>query len=123
MSEARPPRGGFAIAIAGGPTFSCGPDEPVLRAALRAGLPFPYECGTGSCGTCRFEIRSGAFDMAWRLAPAWSERDRQRKRMLGCQAMPLGPATIAVRLEPARAPPIAPARRAARLMIRRALTH
>lgn len=37
--------------------------------------------------------------------------------------MPLGPATIAVRLEPTRAPPIAPARRAARLVSRRALTH
>ncbi|HSE77563.1 MAG TPA: 2Fe-2S iron-sulfur cluster binding domain-containing protein [Alphaproteobacteria bacterium] len=118
-----PPGGGFVVAIAGGPTFSCAPDEPVLRAALRAGLPFPYECGTGSCGTCRFEIRDGAFDMAWREAPAWSERDRQRNRMLGCQATPLGPATIAVRLEPARKPPIAPVRRAARLERWRVLTH
>jgi len=68
-------------------------------------------------------MRDGAFDMAWPEAPAWSDRDRQRKRMLGCQATPLGPATIAVRLEPNRRPTVPPARRAARLQSWRALTH
>ena len=40
--------------------FTCEDDDTVLRAALRAGLGFPYECNVGSCGNCRFELVEGA---------------------------------------------------------------
>ena len=95
----------------------------MLRAALRAGLGFPYECNSGSCGTCRFEVRSGAFAMAWPDAPALSERDRRRGRLLGCQATPAQDATIAVRLDNAYAPPVTPMRAPAHLAAIRPLTH
>jgi ferredoxin-NADP reductase/DMSO/TMAO reductase YedYZ heme-binding membrane subunit len=34
-------------------------DEPVLDAALRAGLDLPYSCRDGVCGTCRARLTSG----------------------------------------------------------------
>ena len=51
------------IAVSGaGTTHICPADDTVLRAALRAGLGFPYECNVGSCGNCRFELLSGAVE-------------------------------------------------------------
>jgi ring-1,2-phenylacetyl-CoA epoxidase subunit PaaE len=38
--------GGRSVRIAGGPS------ESVLDAGLRAGLPLPYSCRAGYCGTC-----------------------------------------------------------------------
>ncbi len=48
----------------------------------------PYECNVGSCGTCKIELISGEVDSAWPEAPALSERDRGRNRVLGCQSRP-----------------------------------
>ena len=78
-----------------GASFDCD-DDTILRAALRAGIGFPYECNVGSCGNCRFELVEG--DIVHRRAdpPGWSERDRGRKRYLGCQAEPLADCTIKV---------------------------
>src|SRR6267378_93156 len=33
--------------------------ESVLYAGLRAGVPLPYECATGTCGTCKARLVSG----------------------------------------------------------------
>src|ERR687897_110160 len=88
------------IAIAGTePAYRCPDDDTILRAALRAGLGFPYECNVGSCGNCRFELLSGEVVHRREAAPAWSDRDRQRNRYLGCQARPLGNCQIKVNLE------------------------
>lgn len=38
--------------------FACADDDTVLRAALRAGLGFPYECNVGSCGNCKLQVRA-----------------------------------------------------------------
>jgi len=39
--------------------WSCGEEDTILRAALRSGLGFPYECNVGACGNCRFELLEG----------------------------------------------------------------
>lgn len=80
--------------------FACDEDDVILRAALRSGLGFPYECNSGSCGNCRFELIEGQVEHAWAEAPGWSERDRKRNRYLGCQSHPRGDCTIKVRLDP-----------------------
>lgn len=88
------------ITIAGPETsFECAEDDVVLRAALRAGLGFPYECNVGSCGNCRFELISGEVVHSREAAPAWTDRDRQRNRYLGCQAKALGDCRIKVHLD------------------------
>ena len=70
-------------------TVSCASDDVILRAFLREGVAVPYECNVGSCGTCKFELISGEVAEAWLEAPGLTERDRGRKRHLGCQSRPL----------------------------------
>jgi toluene monooxygenase electron transfer component len=82
-----------------GTSFSCAPDDTILRAALRSGLGFPYECNVGSCGNCRFELVEGKVVHQRESPPAWNERDKQHHRYLGCQASPLGDCRIKVNLE------------------------
>lgn len=88
------------ISIAGTETsYPCPADDTVLRAALRAGLGFPYECNVGSCGNCRFELLSGAVEHERESPPGLTEKDRQKgNRFLGCQARALRDCTIKVRL-------------------------
>ena len=33
--------------------------DTLLAALLRAGLPFPFSCQTGSCGTCKCQLIAG----------------------------------------------------------------
>jgi CDP-4-dehydro-6-deoxyglucose reductase, E3 len=39
--------------------FSVAPDEPVLDAALNAGLNLPHSCKGGNCGACRARLLQG----------------------------------------------------------------
>lgn len=95
--------------------FECPADDVVLRAALRRGLGFPYECNVGSCGNCRFELLDGEVRHEWDHAPAWSERDRSRNRYLGCQSRALSDCRIKVRLDDSCVARHRPARRRAQL--------
>lgn len=115
---------GHRIQLAGTETaFDCAADDTILRAAQRAGLGFPYECNVGSCGNCRFELVEGAVQVQWEEAPALTDRDRQRKRYLGCQTRPASDCTVKLRLDPRCAPPHRPQRFSARLAASRPLTH
>jgi toluene monooxygenase electron transfer component len=49
--------------------FESGPGERLLHAALRAGIDVPYECGSGTCGTCKARLVSGVIEDLWREAP------------------------------------------------------
>lgn len=112
------------ITLAGsGESFGCDPHDTILRAGLRAGLSMPYSCNTGSCGTCRFELVEGEVEHLRADPPAWSERDRRRGRWLGCQARPLQPCSIRVRLDPTFEVRHRPARTTGRLREVIALTH
>lgn len=95
----------------------------MLRAALRAGLGFPYECNSGGCGTCRFDLVEGQIDDLWPAAPGLSERDRQRHRHLACQCRAVGEVAIKVRLGDEYVPRKKPRRRAARLAGVADITH
>jgi toluene monooxygenase electron transfer component len=77
--------------------FAC-EEDTISRAAVRAGLGFPYECNVGECGNCRFELLEGEVAYLRENPPAINERDVQRKRYLGCQAQPKGDCTIKVPL-------------------------
>ncbi|MFN8722635.1 MAG: 2Fe-2S iron-sulfur cluster-binding protein [Rhodospirillales bacterium] len=103
--------------------FDVAEGDTVLRAALRAGLGFPYECNVGSCGNCRFELQEGEVAHLRAEPPAWGERDRARKRWLGCQAAPAGDCRIKVGLQEKYVPLVRPRISGAVLTERHDVTH
>ncbi len=114
----------YRIRLAGGDVeFDCAADDTLLRAAQRAGLGFPYECNVGSCGNCKFELVEGEVASVWPQAPGLSDKDRQRKRHLGCQSRPLGDCVVKLRTMDRYQPPHRPQRAPAVLHSVRALTH
>lgn len=112
------------IRIEGSPLcFEQAPGDTVLRAALRAGFGFPYECNSGGCGSCRFELAAGEVRTLWAEAPGLTERDRKRGRHLACQSVACGEVTIKVRAAPECVPPIVPVRHRAVLRATADITH
>jgi toluene monooxygenase electron transfer component len=41
----------------------------MLYAGLAAGIQLPYECGSGTCGTCKAKLLTGDIDDLWPAAP------------------------------------------------------
>ena len=111
------------VKLVDGAQFVCADDDTLLRAGLRAGLGFPYECNAGSCGTCKVELVEGRIDSLRPDAPGLGERDRAKNRVLACQARPRSDCGIKVRLRPENVPLHKPARFRARLEGVRDLTH
>ena len=66
--------------------FSCEAGENLLYAGLRHGLTLPYECATGTCGTCRARLLAGAAELTWTAAPGLAYVKRDRGEILLCQA-------------------------------------
>jgi toluene monooxygenase electron transfer component len=79
-------------------TYECPDSDTIMRAAIRNGLGFPYECNVGSCGNCKFELVEGEVEHLRKDPPGLGPRDIARKRYLGCQARPLGDCTIKLNL-------------------------
>ena len=63
--------------------------ETILCALRRAGLWVPFECGWGSCGTCKTTLISGQVKVLFPDAPAIKPQDERRRRILLCQSTPL----------------------------------
>ena len=97
--------------------------DSILRAALRAGIGFPYECNSGGCGSCKFELLDGEVENLWPQAPGLTERDRRKGKLLACQCVANTDLHIQVRTSPECVPPIAPKRLRARFTGSHALTH
>ena len=68
--------------------FDCAPTERVLYAGLAQGLALPYECATGTCGTCRGRIVAGTAHVEWDEAPGFAKLRRDKGDILMCQARP-----------------------------------
>jgi toluene monooxygenase electron transfer component len=65
--------------------FDCGESESILHAGLRQGLTLPYECSTGTCGTCRARVATGETDVRWKEAPGGARLKREKGDILMCQ--------------------------------------
>lgn len=85
------------------------PGDTVLASALRSGIAFPYECNSGGCGACQFELVEGGLEDLWPQAPGISDRQRGRGRRLACQTVPTGDCAIRIALDADAAVPIRPA--------------
>jgi toluene monooxygenase electron transfer component len=107
-------------------TFDCRPGERILYAGLRQGLPLPYECGTGTCGTCRGRARdASSIDDLWPAASGGKRLRRDKGDFLMCQALAGQDCEIAV---PSDIAPLAageprPGSSRGRLVHPRRLTH
>jgi CDP-4-dehydro-6-deoxyglucose reductase len=98
MDSTSPPHGTSHVQLAGsGKSFAVEPGETVLAAARRAGLGLPYSCLSGSCGSCKGQIVSGAVAYPYNPPNALSERERAAGQALLCQAVPCGDLTVAIR--------------------------
>ena len=110
------------VQIKDGVSFECGSDF-LLRSALEQGLGFPYECASGSCGNCRFELLSGDIDYPTGRPSILSEKDLERNRHLACQCVPKSDLEIKVRLFDQYEPVHNPSRFIGRLVAVEEVTH
>src|SRR5688572_24988868 len=65
--------------------FDALPGERVLYAGLRAGIDLPYECATGTCGTCKAKLLSGRVKDRWPTAPGKKFVKDAANEFLMCQ--------------------------------------
>lgn len=91
----------YRIEIDGsGETIDCPAGHTLLHAALRQGFGFPYECSSGSCGTCQFQLLAGEMNNLWPDAPGLSDRARRKgDRWLACQSIACSNALIRVTID------------------------
>lgn len=68
--------------------FSGSSSESVLFSGLSNGITLPYECATGTCGTCRARVMKGTATCAWDAAPGHSKIKRDKGDVLMCQTRP-----------------------------------
>jgi toluene monooxygenase electron transfer component len=80
-----------------GITFDQAPGQRLLEAAREARAWLPFECGWGSCGTCKATLVSGDVELL-EDAVSLSERDARRGRIVLCQSS----ATTDVTIRPLR---------------------
>ncbi|MGH7367508.1 MAG: 2Fe-2S iron-sulfur cluster-binding protein [Candidatus Rokuibacteriota bacterium] len=73
-------------ARSGARDFECEPGEKILHAGLRSGLELPYECGTGTCGTCKARLVSGRVESQWPDAPG-GRYLKSEAELLMCQCV------------------------------------
>ncbi|MGA8949958.1 MAG: 2Fe-2S iron-sulfur cluster-binding protein, partial [Xanthobacteraceae bacterium] len=69
-------------------SFDCGEREAILYAGLRQGVNLPFECATGTCGTCRARIMSGEVEVRWKEAPGGARLKPLKGDILMCQSWP-----------------------------------
>jgi toluene monooxygenase electron transfer component len=66
--------------------FQCAPGEKILHAGLRSGVALPYECATGTCGTCKARLGSGRVTSQWPEAPG-QRYLKAANEILTCQSV------------------------------------
>lgn len=76
--------------------FDAAPGERVLYAGLRAGIDLPYECSTGTCGTCKAKAIAGRVGDEWPQAPGRKYVKPDAGEFLMCQCVAQEPLTLEV---------------------------
>ncbi|HEV8584015.1 MAG TPA: 2Fe-2S iron-sulfur cluster binding domain-containing protein [Methylomirabilota bacterium] len=75
--------------------FECAPGEKILHAGLRGGVELPYECATGTCGTCKARLVTGRTESEWPDAPG-KKYFRLEGDFLTCQSVAHGDCALEV---------------------------
>lgn len=66
--------------------FDARSQEKLLYAGLRAGVPLPFECATGTCGSCKARLSHGSVNPGWQDAAGRKHLRSERRELLMCQA-------------------------------------
>lgn len=73
--------------------FEAAGGERMLFAGLRHGIGLPYECTTGTCGTCKAKLIKGELDNRWPAAPG-RKYLKDPAEFLMCQCAARGDCTV-----------------------------
>jgi toluene monooxygenase electron transfer component len=76
--------------------FEARPGERILHAGLRSGIALPYECATGTCGTCKATLVGGSVSDSWLAAPGKKYVKAERREFLMCQCEAAADLTLEV---------------------------
>lgn len=76
--------------------FEAEDGDRVLYGALRNAIEVPYECATGTCGTCKAKLIVGAIDDHWPEAPGRRYLKQEQGEFLMCQCSARTDITIEV---------------------------
>jgi CDP-4-dehydro-6-deoxyglucose reductase, E3 len=71
--------------------------QPVLEAALAAGLNLPHSCKSGHCGSCRARLVTGEIRYAQARPLGITSEEEARGYVLLCQARPASDLTVEAR--------------------------
>ena len=77
-------------------TITCKDGEKLLHAGLRQGIPLPYECGTGHCGTCIARAKPGSVQPNNPDLPGSKNLNHIKGEFLLCQCSVYGDCEILV---------------------------
>jgi CDP-4-dehydro-6-deoxyglucose reductase len=81
-----------------GRTLRVAADEPVLQAALAAGLNLPHSCKSGHCSSCRARLVSGEIHYPNGRPLGLTAQEAASGLVLLCQARPRSDLVVAARL-------------------------
>jgi CDP-4-dehydro-6-deoxyglucose reductase, E3 len=73
-------------------------DEPVLQAALAAGLNLPHSCKSGHCSSCRARLLAGEIYYPNGRPPGVTAEEARAGQVLLCQARPRSDLVVEARL-------------------------
>jgi CDP-4-dehydro-6-deoxyglucose reductase, E3 len=72
--------------------------QPVLEAALGAGLNLPHSCKSGHCSSCRARLRAGAITYPAGRPLGLTDEEERAGQVLLCQARPISDLVLEARL-------------------------
>jgi len=81
-------------------TFEVARDEPILAAAIRAGIGLPYGCKDGACGSCKSRLLEGRVIHGAHQLKALSVAEEEAGLILPCCATPQTDCVIEARMVP-----------------------
>jgi CDP-4-dehydro-6-deoxyglucose reductase/ferredoxin-NAD(P)+ reductase (naphthalene dioxygenase ferredoxin-specific) len=83
------------IAVEGTPApVAAEPGDTILDALILAGVPFPYSCQAGNCGTCKCELVDGDVFELEHSEHALTAAERSRSLILACRTQVWGDTRI-----------------------------
>jgi CDP-4-dehydro-6-deoxyglucose reductase len=83
-----------------GRTFTVARDEPILAAAIRAGVSLPYGCRDGACGSCKSRLLAGRVLHGAHQQKALSLGEEETGLILTCCATPQTDCAVEARSVP-----------------------
>jgi len=81
-------------------SFEVARDEPILAAAIRAGIGLPYGCKDGACGSCKSRLLEGRVIHGAHQRKALSVAEEEAGLILTCCATPQTDCVIEARMVP-----------------------